>query len=160
MWKSCSTSDNAPSFSGRAIARAYSSVFPESLLIEHGRMFASKRARTGYLFRHDNVAKTARILQSLSSAEEAKVKETGELLQRRGCANHAEVETLLGPELLQKLHAAGLFDFNIVSNEIGEHCFITAPAAFHKYVSPLVDDSFDMAKAPVAALTYGMTARP
>jgi hypothetical protein len=121
---------------------------------------AARLLFNGNLFRRDTVNKTAKILQSLSSAEEAKVKEVGELLKTRGCASHTEVEKILCSELLHKLHAAGLFDFNIVGNETGDHCFVTAPAAFHKFVSPLVDDSFDMAKALVAALTYGMTTRP
>jgi hypothetical protein len=34
---------------------------------------------------------------------------------------------------------------------------VTAPAAFHKFVNPFVDDAFDMAKALVAALSYGIT---
>jgi hypothetical protein len=58
------------------------------------------------------------------------------------------------------LTAAGLFEINTVSNEHGEHAFVTSPGAFHKFVNPLVDDSFDLAKALVTALTYGMTLRP
>ena len=36
---------------------------------------------------------------------------------------------------------------------------MNSPGAFHKFVNPLVDDSFDLAKALVSALTYGMTLR-
>jgi hypothetical protein len=38
--------------------------------------------------------------------------------------------------------------------------YVTAPSAFHKFVDPMVDDCFDMAKSLVAALTYGMNSRP
>jgi hypothetical protein len=34
------------------------------------------------------------------------------------------------------------------------------PAAFHKFVDPLVDDAFDMAKALVAALPIRLTQTP
>jgi hypothetical protein len=37
--------------------------------------------------------------------------------------------------------------------------YVTSPSAFHKFVNPMVDDCFDMAKALVSALTYGITAR-
>jgi hypothetical protein len=61
--------------------------------------------------------------------------------------------------VFEKLRAAGLYDLNVVGNESGEHVYVTAPSAFHKFVSPMIDDCFDMAKALVAALTYGMTMR-
>jgi hypothetical protein len=46
-----------------------------------------------------------------------------------------------------------------VTNEEGSHVYVTSPSAFHKFVDPMVDDCFDMAKLLVAALYYGMTAR-
>jgi hypothetical protein len=61
--------------------------------------------------------------------------------------------------LFEKLKAAGVVEVNTVSNEMGEHAFVTLPGAFHKYVNPLIDDSFDMAKALVSALSYGMQLR-
>ena len=54
--------------------------------------------------------------------------------------------------LLSKLQAAAVFDINVVSNEAGEHAFMTSPGAFHKFTSPLIDDAFDHAKALVSAL--------
>jgi hypothetical protein len=57
------------------------------------------------------------------------------------------------------LVAAGVYDFNQVSNEQGSHVCVTSPSAFHKFVDPMVDDAFDMAKALVAALYYGMNSR-
>jgi hypothetical protein len=44
-------------------------------------------------------------------------------------------------------------------NASGEYGFVTRPAAFHKFNDPMVDDAFDLAKALVAALAYGMTLR-
>lgn len=46
-----------------------------------------------------------------------------------------------------------------MTNEQGSYVYVTAPAAFHKFVDPMVDDCFDMAKSLVAALTYGMVSR-
>ena len=40
-----------------------------------------------------------------------------------------------------------------------KHAFVNSPGAFHKFVNPLIDDSFDLAKALVSALSYGMMLR-
>jgi len=61
------------------------------------------------------------------------------------------VENILSKALLEKLVAAGLYDLNQVTNEQGSHVYVTAPSAFHKFVDPMVDDCFDMAKSLVAA---------
>jgi hypothetical protein len=113
----------------------------------------------GNLFRREFVEKTAKVLQSLNSAEEAKFSEVRTLLERMGCVGYPTIQAILGDNLFEKLRAAGFYDLNIVGNETGEHAYITLPSAFHKFVSPLVDDSFDMAKSLVSALTYGITAR-
>lgn len=76
-----------------------------------------------------------------------------------GCLNILDVESVLTAALLDKLLAAGVFDLNQVTNDQGSYVFVTAPSAFHKFVNPMVDDCFDMAKALVSALTYGMTIR-
>lgn len=39
----------------------------------------------------------------------------------------------------------------------GEVGFLTKPSSFSKYSSSDVDDAFDLAKAFVSSLTYGMT---
>ena len=70
-----------------------------------------------------------------------------------------EGERILGFNLFEKLIAAGLYDINTVSNDAGEHAFVTSPDSFHKFVNPMVDDCFDLAKALVSALRYGMTRR-
>jgi hypothetical protein len=114
----------------------------------------------GNLFRKEGVAKAARVLESLNSAENGKALQVRQLLDSRGCVPYLEVEKILGVPLLEKLRAAGLYDINVVGNESGNHAYVTAPSAFHKFVNPLIDDSFDMAKALVAALTYGIMSRP
>ena len=113
----------------------------------------------GNLFRRDNVAKSARVLESLHSPEQALVREVSGMLSARGCLTFEEVEKVLSPALFEKLVAAGVYDLNRVDNEQGAHVFVTSPSAFHKFADPMVDDSFDMAKALVAALSYGMTER-
>ena len=114
----------------------------------------------GNLFRRDSVVKTKSVLDSLSSVEQAKLREFDEMLKRQGCAEKAESESILGVDLLDKLIAAGVYDLNTVSNDAGDHVFVTSPNSFHKFINPMVDDCFDMAKALVSALKYGMTRRP
>jgi hypothetical protein len=97
------------------------------------------------------------VLDALSTAEQAKLTEFGQLIATLGCVTLGVAEKVLGPILLSKLRAAAIFDMNVVSNEAGEHVFVTAPGAFHKFVSPMVDDAFDHAKALVAGLSYGMS---
>lgn len=113
----------------------------------------------GNVFRRDNLAKASRVLDSLSSAEQAKMREFDEILKTRGCINAQQAEQILGVDVFEKLKAAAVYDLNTVSNDQGEHVFVTAPGAFHKFVDPLIDDGFDMAKSLVSALTYGMTQR-
>lgn len=113
----------------------------------------------GNLFRRDNIAKASRVLASLDQAEQQKMREANDKLAQNGCASYGEIEQILTKPLFEKLRAAGLYDINVVGNESGEHAYVTAPSAFHKFVNPLVDDCFDLAKSLVAALAYGMTER-
>lgn len=110
----------------------------------------------GNLFRRDSAAKAKRVLDSLTGLEQGLVAEVEGKLKAHGCVLAAQVETILGVDLFAKMKAAGVYDMNVVSNETGEHVFVTAPGAFHKFVDPMVDDAFDHAKALVAALSYGM----
>ena len=114
----------------------------------------------GNLFKRDTVAKSNAVLSSLSSEEERKVQEFSEMLKRHGCVLADKADEVLGRPLFEKLKAAGLFEVNTVSNEYGDHAFVNSPGAFHKFVNPMIDDSFDLAKALVTALTYGLTQRP
>lgn len=111
----------------------------------------------GNLFRRETAGKTAKVLSSLSSAEQAALSEFNEKLSSSGAIVASEASTMLGETLFSKVRAAALYDMNIVSNEAGDHVFITAPGAFHKFSDPLIEDAFDHAKALVAALSYGMS---
>jgi hypothetical protein len=111
----------------------------------------------GNIFRRDNLAKTKRVLDSLSTCDQGKAAEVDARLAKAGCLSIEDVEKVLGRDLFDKLRAAGMYDINHVANSSGEFVFVTRPAAFHKFNDPLVDDAFDLAKAFVAALFYGMT---
>ncbi len=121
---------------------------------------SNKLLFNGNLFKRDSVVKSKTVLSSLNSAEQTKLTEVTEMLNKSGCLPATTIETRLGASLFEKLKAAGVLEVNTVSNEKGEHGFVTLPGAFHKFVNPLVDDSFDMAKALVSALAYGMNLRP
>ena len=110
----------------------------------------------GNLFRRDNIVKSKRVLDSLTDSECSRINEVSHLLDKSGCLDRDDVRELLTDSLFEKLLAAGFYDVNIVSNRVGEHAFVTAPSAFHKFVDPMVDDVFDLAKSLVAALTYGI----
>lgn len=111
----------------------------------------------GNLFRRDTANKAMKVLGSLSSAEQAKLNEFDAKLKVTGAIVASEASLLLGEALFSKVRAAALYDMNIVSNEAGDHVFITSPGAFHKFSNPLTEDAFDHAKALVAALSYGMS---
>ena len=111
----------------------------------------------GNLFRRDTASKTLKVLGSLSSDEQSKLSEFNAKLKADGAVYASEASAILGDVLFSKAKAAALYDMNIVSNEAGDHVFITAPGAFHKFSNPLTEDAFDHAKALVAALSYGMS---
>ena len=113
----------------------------------------------GNLFRRGSAAKTQRVLASLQPREEKLIREIDQELSTIGCLPIARVEEVLSKTLLEKLVAVGVYDLNQVTNEQGTHVYVTSPSAFHKFVNPMVDDCFDMAKSLVAALTYGQTSR-
>lgn len=121
-------------------------------------MDGSRMYFNGNLFRRDNITKVSRVLGSLSQGDNAKVMELEGLLQK-GYVSVADAERVLTTPLFDKLRAAGMYDVNHVMNSSGEYGFVTRPAAFHKFNDPLTDDAFDLAKALVAALAYGMTLR-
>jgi len=113
----------------------------------------------GNLFKKDAVAKAAKVLSSLSPSEQISLGDLTDQLNKTGCLYAEHCEKVLGQQLFEKLKAAGVVEVNTVSNELGDHAFVTLPGAFHKFVNPLVDDTFDMAKALVSALSYGMQLR-
>ena len=111
----------------------------------------------GNLFRRNTAQKTLKVLGSLNPEETRKFQEFEALLKTKGAVLYSQANKMLGNELLSKLQAAAVFDMNIVSNEAGEHTFITSPSSFHKFSDPLTEDAFDHAKSLVAALSYGMS---
>jgi len=113
----------------------------------------------GNLFRRDNVAKAQKVLSSLNEGEQRLVAEVGDQLAKSGCLTAQNVEKVLSGPLFEKLIAAGVYDLNQVTNEQGSHVYVTSPSAFHKFVDPMIDDCFDLAKSLVAALSYGMKGR-
>ena len=113
----------------------------------------------GNLFRRDNINKVSRVLASLSATDNQKIAELDVTLTKQGCVAVSIAERILGTALFDKLRAASMYDVNQVINSAGEYGFVTRPAAFHKFNDPMADDAFDLAKALVAALSYGMTLR-
>ena len=111
----------------------------------------------GNLFRRESLPKTDKILGSLNSAEQIKLIEVTDLLKSRACISVDEAKKIMGEGLFSKVSAIGIFDINVVSNANEETGFLTLPSAFSKYSTSMVDDAFDLTKAFVSSLTYGMT---
>jgi len=111
----------------------------------------------GNLFRRDDTQKIYKIISSLSYSEQQKVNELNEALTRKACLSTNEAERILGEKLFSKISAIGMYDINVVSNSQEAVGYITKPSAFSKYSNSMVEDAFDLAKAFVSSLTYGMT---
>lgn len=111
----------------------------------------------GNLFRRETTIKIKLVLDSLSSQEQSKLTEVNEILRNTACAPVETIKNILGSQLFDKVSAIGLFDINVVSNSKESVGFITLPSAFSKFSNSMVDDAFDLAKAFVSSITYGMT---
>lgn len=111
----------------------------------------------GNLFRRNTTQKIKAVLDSLNAAEQAKLNELTETLRKRACVSTDQAKQFLGEALFQKVTAIGLFDISVVSNSTEDVGFLTLPSAFSKYSNSMVDDAFDLAKAFVSSVTYGMT---
>jgi hypothetical protein len=111
----------------------------------------------GNLFRRDTTQKIMAVLNSLQSAEQAKLTELTDMLKKRACVSVDSAKQFLGETLFQKVTAIGLFDISVVSNSTEDVGFLTLPSAFSKYSNSMIDDAFDLAKAFVSSVTYGMT---
>jgi hypothetical protein len=111
----------------------------------------------GHLFKRGETQKIQKVLSTLIEEENTKLLEFNDLLTKKTCISTTEAEKILGKTLFSKLSSIGMYDINIVSNEQGEVGFLTKPSSFSKYSSSDVDDAFDLAKAFVSSLTYGMT---
>ncbi|MBO2661643.1 hypothetical protein [Shewanella algae] len=111
----------------------------------------------GNIFRRDNPKKVYNVLSALSQSEVSLTNQINEELKSKGCLSVEYVKKVLGDSLFSKLAVVGLYDVNVVSNSKEQAGFVTLPSAFTKYTDPLVDDAFDLAKAFVSSITYGMT---
>lgn len=114
----------------------------------------------GNLFRRENITKANAVLNSLSEDDKRKMIELTERLKISGCVPATEAANALGKELYSKMVSIGFIDQNSIGNESGTFTFVTRPAAFSKFTNSAVDDAFDLAKAFVTSLTYGMTTSP
>lgn len=111
----------------------------------------------GNLFRRDTTQKIKTVLDSLNAVEQAQLNEFTEILRKRACVSTDYARQILGEALFQKVTAIGLFDISVVSNSTEAVGFLTLPSAFSKYSNSMIDDAFDLAKAFVSSVTYGMT---
>jgi hypothetical protein len=111
----------------------------------------------GNLFRHEDAAKIGGVISSLTPQDESKLTEFSAKLRSAGCIQKREAVKILDGGLYSKLCAIGFIDENTVGNESGTFSFVTNPASFSKFTNSAVDDAFDLAKAFVTSLTYGMT---
>jgi hypothetical protein len=111
----------------------------------------------GNIFRRDSALKTKAVLDSLKPGEQAALIELTEKLKKTACVTYPDAIAILGDPLFKKVNSIGFFDMNVVSNSQEEVGYLTLPSAFSKYSNSMVDDAFDLAKAFVASLTYGMT---
>lgn len=111
----------------------------------------------GNLFKREDTKKIQYVLSTLNQEEQIKLTTFNNLLNEKACIATTEAEKTLGNILYSKLCSIGMYDINVVSNEQGEVGFLTKPSSFSKYSSSDIDDAFDLAKAFVSSLTYGMT---
>jgi hypothetical protein len=110
----------------------------------------------GNLFRFENPYKVKTVLESLNATDKNNFYEVENLLTSLGCVAKSTVTKILGDRLFRKLHSIGVFDVSAVSNDMEEIEYVTRPGAFRKY-SNFTGDAFDLVKAFVSSLTYGMT---
>jgi hypothetical protein len=112
----------------------------------------------GNLFRRDITSKIKLVLDSLTPQEQVLLKEFTETLKKKACVDVDVAERILGKQLFSKVFSIGLFDISVVSNGQSNTGFVTLPSAFSKFNSnSMVDDAFDLAKAFLSSLTYGIT---
>lgn len=111
----------------------------------------------GNLFKRDEIKKINIVCSSLSNSEINHMREVDELLKNQGCVSIDIAYQILSPKTFRKLHSIGIYDVNTINNEKGNFQFVTKPAAFSKFGNAAVEDAFDLAKAFVTSLTFGMT---
>lgn len=110
----------------------------------------------GNLFRRENITKIQAVLASVKPEQQRLITEVEELLRSQGCVDIENVQKVTGVELFRKLQSIGMFDVNLVRNANESAEFVTRPSAFAKYGEGAASDAFDLAKAFVACLSYGI----
>jgi hypothetical protein len=110
----------------------------------------------GSLFKRENAAKSAIILDGLKAVERKNLLEIDERLSKTGCLPEDTIVAVLGGALWSKLHQIGYFQVSTVTNERGSTRFVTKPSALVKYVPGGLADMHDDAKALASSLTYGI----
>ncbi|NKQ10645.1 hypothetical protein [Pseudomonas sp. SST3] len=112
----------------------------------------------GNLFRRETSGKLMLVLDSLAAQERQLLADFTDLLKRKACIDVDTVKHMLGEGLFNKVSSIGLFDISIVNNNVSNTGFVTLPSAFSKFGSnSMVDDAFDLAKAFLSSVTYGIT---
>lgn len=111
----------------------------------------------GNLFKRNEADKIARVLSTLTPVEQQSLTRFNQMLDKNACIEEDVAKKELGAQLFAKLCSIGMYDVSVVSNEHGETGYLTKPSSFSKYSSSTIDDAFDLAKAFVSSLTYGMT---
>lgn len=111
----------------------------------------------GNLFRHKEIAKAKKVLETLTTNERSAVAEVDARLKKEGCIAKTDAKRVLGETAFAKLNAIGFYDVSTVSNDKESVEFITRPSAFNKFGRADISDSFDLAKALIASLQYGMS---
>ncbi len=111
----------------------------------------------GNLFRQKESVKAKKVLDTLTATDRVAVTELDARLRREGCVAKVDAKKRLGDVLFSKLSAIGFYDVSTVSNDAENVEFIMRPSAFNKFGRADVSDSFDLAKALIASLQYGMS---
>lgn len=142
----------------KASLKAFETNIEEMGLVDVEKIDSSKTLYfNGNLFKRNETDKIQRVLSTLTASEHSVLLQFNQMLNEKACITTSEAEKILGKTLFLKLSSIGMYDINVVSNENGEMGFITKPSSFSKYSTSDVDDAFDLAKAFVSSLTYGMT---
>lgn len=112
----------------------------------------------GNLFRRNDAQKMKAVADSLQGPDLTKFRQANSQLMAQGCMSLEELTLILSENLFKKLHSIGAYDVNTVANDTGSYSYVTRPAAFSKFAGgSIADDAFDLAKAFVTSLTFGMT---
>jgi DNA-binding transcriptional ArsR family regulator len=113
----------------------------------------------GNLFRKEDSQKMAGIIESLSESEREVFQKINDELNINGILTEDYVQQQLGIDLMSKLVGIGFYDLNRILNEQGCFGYITKPSSFSRFSKTFADDAFNLAKALVSSLTYGMKQR-